>query len=112
MTWSGVSYLAADLTAVYGAALATAFSVIRFLEWARNRPRVIVQWTLLGRARADGVSVSEALRASLEAYADGIGEAGVMIPLTPHYRAELARRLHGSEELSAILKRFIGSLEE
>lgn len=40
MTWSGVSYLAADLTAVYGAALATAFGVIRFLEWAQNRPRV------------------------------------------------------------------------
>lgn len=36
--------MASDPVGVYGAALATLLAVIRVLEWAQNRPRVIVQW--------------------------------------------------------------------
>ena len=32
-----------DVTAVYGAALATVLAAIRIVEWAQNRPRIIVQ---------------------------------------------------------------------
>ncbi len=37
--------MAADVIAVYGAALATLLAGIRIHEWVQNRPRVVVQWS-------------------------------------------------------------------
>ena len=64
---------------------------------------------IIAKARAEGVTISSILRTSLAIFTQDVGDAGVVIRLTPYYREQLVKRLRDfpGQRPSAVLERFM-----